>query len=59
MCFQMMGGTRTAAITGAWVVSLRIACEHLVAGAVTQLPLTGQGRCNFLWDFSKTSSSRP
>ena len=39
---QADGGTRTAAITGAWV-ALRIACEHLLlAGAVTQLPLTGQ-----------------
>ena len=39
---QADGGTRTAAITGAWV-ALRIACEHLLlAGAITQLPLTGQ-----------------
>jgi ribonuclease PH len=39
---QADGGTRTAAITGAWV-ALRIACEHLLlAGIVTQLPLTGQ-----------------
>ena len=39
---QADGGTRTAAITGAWV-ALRIACEHLLlAGIITQLPLTGQ-----------------
>ena len=39
---QADGGTRTAAITGAWV-ALRIACEHLLlAGTITQLPLTGQ-----------------
>ena len=39
---QADGGTRTAAITGAWV-ALRIACERLLlAGAITQLPLTGQ-----------------
>ena len=36
------GGTRTAAITGAWV-ALRIACEQLLlAGAITQSPLIGQ-----------------
>ena len=35
---QADGGTRTAAITGAWV-ALRIACEHLLlAGIITQLP---------------------
>jgi ribonuclease PH len=39
---QADGGTRTAAITGAWV-ALRIACERLLlAGAITQSPLTGQ-----------------
>ena len=39
---QADGGTRTAAITGAWV-ALRIACEHLLlTGALTKLPLTGQ-----------------
>ena len=39
---QADGGTRTAAITGAWV-ALKIACEHLLlAGAITQSPLTGQ-----------------
>ena len=39
---QADGGTRTAAITGAWV-ALKIACESLLlAGAVTQSPLTGQ-----------------
>ena len=39
---QADGGTRTAAITGAWV-ALRIACEHLLlTGAITQMPLTGQ-----------------
>ncbi len=39
---QADGGTRTASITGAWV-ALRIACENLLlAGAITQLPLTGQ-----------------
>ena len=39
---QADGGTRTAAITGAWV-ALRIACEKLLlAGAITKLPLTGQ-----------------
>jgi ribonuclease PH len=39
---QADGGTRTAAITGAWV-ALRIACEKLLlAGAITQSPLTGQ-----------------
>ena len=39
---QADGGTRTAAITGAWV-ALRIACEHLLlAGAITKSPLTGQ-----------------
>ena len=39
---QADGGTRTAAITGAWV-ALRIACEHLLlAGTITQLPLIGQ-----------------
>jgi ribonuclease PH len=39
---QADGGTRTAAITGAWV-ALRLACEKLLlAGAITQSPLTGQ-----------------
>jgi len=39
---QADGGTRTAAITGAWV-ALKIACENLLlAGAITQSPLTGQ-----------------
>jgi ribonuclease PH len=39
---QADGGTRTAAITGAWV-ALRIACEKLLlAGAITKSPLTGQ-----------------
>ena len=39
---QADGGTRTAAITGAWV-ALRIACEKLLlAGAITQSPLAGQ-----------------
>src|SRR6056300_1878863 len=39
---QADGGTRTASITGAWV-ALRIACERLLlAGAITQSPLTGQ-----------------
>ena len=39
---QADGGTRTTAITGAWV-ALRIACEHLLlAGTITQSPLTGQ-----------------
>ena len=39
---QADGGTRTAAITGAWV-ALRIACERLLlAGAITQSPLTSQ-----------------
>ena len=39
---QADGGTRTAAITGAWV-ALRIACERLLlAGTITQSPLTGQ-----------------
>ena len=39
---QADGGTRTAAITGAWV-ALRIACERLLlAGSITQSPLTGQ-----------------
>ncbi len=39
---QADGGTRTAAITGAWV-ALQIACERLLlAGAITQSPLTGQ-----------------
>ena len=39
---QADGGTRTAAISGAWV-ALRIACEKLLlAGAITKLPLTGQ-----------------
>lgn len=39
---QADGGTRTAAVTGAWV-ALRIACERLLlAGAITQSPLTGQ-----------------
>ena len=39
---QADGGTRTAAITGAWV-ALRIACERLLLnGAITQSPLTGQ-----------------
>lgn len=39
---QADGGTRTAAITGAWI-ALRIACEHLLlAGAITQMPLTAQ-----------------
>lgn len=39
---QADGGTRTAAITGAWV-ALRIACEKmLLTGAITKLPLTGQ-----------------
>ena len=39
---QADGGTRTAAISGAWV-ALRIACEKLLlAGAITKSPLTGQ-----------------
>ena len=39
---QADGGTRTAAITGAWV-ALRTACERLLlAGAITKSPLTGQ-----------------
>ena len=39
---QADGGTRTAAITGAWV-ALRLACEKLLlAGAITKSPLTGQ-----------------
>ncbi len=39
---QADGGTRTAAITGAWVAT-RIACERLLlAGAITQSPLNGQ-----------------
>ena len=39
---QADGGTRTAAITGAWV-ALRIACEKLLlAGAITKSPLTRQ-----------------
>ena len=39
---QAYGGPRTAAITVA-CVALRIACEHLLlAGAITQSPLTGQ-----------------
>ena len=37
---QADGGTRTAAITGAWV-ALRLACERLLlAGAITKMPLT-------------------
>ena len=36
------GGTRTAAISGAWV-ALRIACEKLLlSGAITKSPLIGQ-----------------
>jgi len=39
---QADGGTRTAAISGAWV-ALRIACEKLLlAGIITKSPLTGQ-----------------
>ena len=39
---QADGGTRTAAISGAWV-ALRIACEKLLlAGTITKSPLTGQ-----------------
>ena len=39
---QADGGTRTAAITGAWV-ALRMACEKLLlSGEITKLPLTGQ-----------------
>ncbi len=39
---QADGGTRTAAISGAWV-ALRIAFEKLLlAGAITKLPATGQ-----------------
>lgn len=39
---QADGGTRTAAITGAWV-ALRIACEKLLlAGAITRQPMTDQ-----------------
>ena len=39
---QADGGTRTAAITGAWV-ALRLACEKLLlTGAITKSPLTGQ-----------------
>ena len=39
---QADGGTRTAAISGAWV-ALRIACEKmLLTGAITKVPLTGQ-----------------
>ena len=39
---QADGGTRTAAITGAWV-ALRLACEKLLlAGAITKSPLTSQ-----------------
>lgn len=39
---QADGGTRTAAVTGAWV-ALRLACEKLLLdGAITKLPLTGQ-----------------
>ena len=39
---QADGGTRTAAITGAWV-ALRISFEKLLlAGAITKSPLTGQ-----------------
>ncbi|MGB0161310.1 MAG: ribonuclease PH, partial [Candidatus Puniceispirillaceae bacterium] len=37
---QADGGTRTAAITGAWV-ALRIACEKmLLSGAITRQPMT-------------------
>ena len=39
---QADGGTRTTAITGAWV-ALRIACETLLlSGAITKSPLTDQ-----------------
>ena len=39
---QADGGTRTAAITGAWV-ALRLACEQLLlAGAITKMPLKSQ-----------------
>ena len=39
---QADGGTRTSAITGAWV-ALRLACEKLLlAGAITKSPLIGQ-----------------
>ena len=39
---QADGGTRTAAITGAWV-ALRLACEHLLlAGTITKMPLKSQ-----------------
>ena len=39
---QADGGTRTAAITGAWV-ALRLACERLlIAGAITKMPLISQ-----------------